>query len=99
MTADRHFHLTSETPHLHSLEVRKIEPNCFIMHTNGRCLGFDRQMAEQLFEALNKVLGTDYDVASTETFDRLEFEKQRAKTLMEEHPTTRSRATPELDDL
>ena len=49
--------------------------------------------------ALNKVLGTDYDVASTETFDRLEFEKQRAKTLMEEHPTTRSRATPELDDL
>ena len=98
MTADRHFHLISETPHLHSLEVRKLDEDVFILHTNGRCLGFNRQMAEQLFEALNKVLGTDYDVASTETFDHLELEKQRAEGLKALHPTTRPKA-PELDDL
>jgi hypothetical protein len=83
------------------LEVRRVHDDYFTMHSNGRCLGFDGMMFEQLHEAIKAVLSGNYDVASTETFDRLELEKQRAKTLMESHPSVRKPIpiTPSLDDL
>ena len=98
--ADRHLKL-NEHPHLHSLEVRRIHDDFFTMNSNGRCLGFDGMMFEELFEAIKGILSGQYDVASTQTFDQLEFQKQRANTLMERHPTTRPapRAVPNLDDL
>jgi hypothetical protein len=58
-------------------------------------------MAEQLDLALTLVLYDEYDVASTETFDRLELETRYSKTLIESHPSTRKPTpmTPTEDDL
>jgi hypothetical protein len=100
MTESRHLQL-NQHPHLHKLEVRRITDDFFTLNSNGRCLGFDGMMFEELFEAIKAILGGSYDVASTETFDRLEFEKQHVEGLKALHPTTRppAAAVPGLDDL
>ena len=99
---DRHFHLDPHPDHpddLHSLRVQRVEDSYYIC-TNNRCFGLDRHMAQQLWNALEMVLGGAYDLATTETFDRLELEKQRAASLIDSLPHRQlPPATPELDDL
>ena len=98
MTEDYHYHLTPDPEDLHSLQVRRVADQVY-MCSNGRCFGFSRHMAEQLQLALSAVLFNNFEVASTETFDRLELEVRRT-TLIER--ATRAQPTipePDVEDL
>ena len=100
MDESRHYHLTPGTDNPHSLQVKRVGDQIHIC-TNHRCFALNRNMAEQLDLALTLILYDEYDVASTETFDRLELETRHSKTLIESHPSTRRPpgAIPTEDDL
>jgi hypothetical protein len=99
MTIDNHFHLTPGQDNPHALQVKRVGDQIHIC-TNHRCFALNRNMAEQLHLGLTVVLYDNCEVASTETFDRLELETRYSKTLIEGHPSTRvSPMTPTEDDL
>ena len=99
-TEDRHFHIEGRGENdLHSLELHRVG-NIIYISTNNRCFGVGVEMAEQMIEGFQALISGAYDFASTETWERMELEKQRTKTQIESLPHRRQPpAVPDLEDL